>query len=72
MVLANWNESNHEILDKKHPDVGGWTFERIYEQRPKYIKFVLIWYDVTGPMKKFHEYCKARNESTKCSSDKLD
>ena len=66
-----WRDHGQDKFGE-HPEIGGWTFDRIYEERPEYIKFVLIWYGVTGPMKKFQEYCKERHEEDKHSTGKLD
>ena len=48
MVLQAWSKLATETFPEDHPDIGGWTFERVFEERPEFEKYILIMYDVTG------------------------
>ena len=62
-----WNELATELFPEDHPDVGGWCFSKIYEQRPDFVKYVRIMYDVTGLYKIFQQYVNGRYEHEQAS-----
>ena len=55
-----WYELSAEIFPEDHPDIGGWTFKRVFEERGEFVKYVMIMYDVTGTYSYFQNYCKGR------------
>ena len=64
MVLQAWSKLGAETFPEDHPDIAGWTFEKVFEERPEFVKYILIMYEVTGVYQIFQRYCKSRNEQT--------
>ena len=59
-VLADWRKFEKNLFDKEHPDIGNWKFKKVYEERPKFVQFSLIWLSATGVYGNFKKYCEAR------------
>ena len=61
----SWRDLSAEKFEDAFPDIGGWTFEYVFQMRPKFVKYSQIWFEATGVYKKFQAYCKGRIEYEK-------
>ena len=64
MVLSNWSKLATETFPEDHPDIGGWTFERVYKERKEFVKYIGIMFEVTGTYQIFQRYCKGKNAAS--------
>ena len=65
MVSSEWRNFADYSFDEDFPDIGGMPFSEVYQRRPKFVQFALIWRSSTGLFEKFQAYCKGRrNEQT--------
>ena len=60
----DWSDYSSDTFENSHPDIGGWEFWKVFDQRPEFVKFVMILYDCTGTYKNFQIYCKGRLDAT--------
>ena len=65
MVSSEWRNFADYSFDDNFPDVGGMPFSEVYQRRPIFVKFALIWKSSTGIFEKFHAYCKGRRDEQK-------
>ena len=49
-----------ETFPENFPDIGSWTFLKVWEDRKDFCKFSLNWDNPTGLFKKFQKYCKQK------------
>ena len=43
-------------------NIGGWSFERFWEEKQDWCQYALSWDKVTGIFKHFQEFCKTKSK----------
>ena len=73
IVPMSWNELKNECFAEEFPDIGGWSFSKVFDERKKFVRYSQIWTETSGIYKKFKIYCKGRlqheqrkSKSTSC------
>ena len=62
MVPSEWRKYADFSFEESFPDIGGLPFHLVYERRPNFVKFALLWTSCTGVYEKFRTYCKGRSD----------
>jgi hypothetical protein len=63
LVPPKWNELGMEIFDVgQHADLDNKSFKTVWETRPKWVEFTLIWEEASGQYSRWLEYCRLRNK----------
>ena len=60
MVLTEWRNYSDYSFEKGFPDIAEMPFHLVYVRRPNFVKFALIWKEVSGMYEIFQHYCKGR------------
>ena len=49
------------VVPEEFPTIGGWSFERVWNENQTFSQYVLKITNCTGFMKDLQEYCRERN-----------
>ena len=58
----DWKKSSKMVFKNEHPDLNGKTFNEVYDTRPEWVQFTLIWKEASGVYKSWMEYVTSRNK----------
>ena len=56
------------MFPENFPDVGGWDFEKVWKERPKFCRACLEWTNATGFFLTFQKFCVLKNKESKNAS----
>ena len=43
-------------------NIGGWSFERVWNEKQEWCQYALTWDKVSGIFKNFQEFCKTKSK----------
>ena len=58
------------IVPEEFPAVGGWTYERVWNENQEFSQYVLKITNCTGFMKDLQEYCQMKDKE-QCSTSRI-
>ena len=54
-----------KTIPKGFFDIGGWSFEKVWEEKQEFCEYALKISNCTGFMKEFQDFCRQKKENAK-------